>query len=377
MRPIYLHSVDMKVVVYELEQYDPRLAQFHQLEIELGQEVKSFLPRPQAQLEQSLFRAHYQPEQQKILLAMIDDQVCARLVARMNPTVRDEQGAPLGLIGYFAARETKDAAQLLFDVALEWFKQHGVQQVIGPVSSHFWYESGVNLGPFKRRLFLFEPNNPRYYGDLWEDYGFHIFEDLNSYRVDDLPKLLAMLKIDYQHVLDHDYAFRPFRLSRFDDEIKLMQRLMQQAQLHPHSIANALTGGFIQRLPQLKTYFDPQLALFVMDDMQREVGFIYSLADHLPTVQQTYTGSSLTKWWRTQRAKRAVDVMNVGYVAIARSHQHRRLAKGLIYKMADQALLRDYQQLNFAMIPAGSPIENICRHWSRLFRRYRLYTLWI
>jgi GNAT superfamily N-acetyltransferase len=367
----------MNVAIYQLERHDPQLTQFHRLEEQVAQEVRDFLPRPRIQLEQSLFHSHYQTDEQKILLATVDDMPCARLVARVNPTVRDDQGAPLGLIGYFAAHENKEAVQSLFDAALDWFNQQGVKQVIGPVSSHFWYESGINLGPFNQPPFLFEPNNPGYYGDLWEECGFQIFEDLNSYQIDDLAKLSAALQTDYDDVLAQDYTFRPLRLSRFDEEMALLQTLVRQAQSHSHSIANALTCGFIQRLPQIREYFDPRLTYFVMDDMQREVGFIYSLVDHLRAVQQKGRGSGLTRLWRVRQAKRQVQTIDVNYLAVARPHQHRQLAKGLIYKLTDQALRRGYRQFNFTLVPTGNPVESICRHSSKLFRRYRLFTLWL
>ncbi len=80
--------------------------------------------------------------------------------------------SPKAGIGYFECIHHQEAANKLFDQAIEWLKSHGVSIIDGPINfgerDKFW---GLLVQGFKPPSYL-ENYNPSYYQELFENYGF-------------------------------------------------------------------------------------------------------------------------------------------------------------------------------------------------------------
>ncbi len=82
---------------------DPRLlAGFLDLPKRVYQEDSRYVPTPRAEVLASLWRPEFAASQ-KMLVALSGEFPVARLVARVSPNLRDENGRPYGMIGFFEA----------------------------------------------------------------------------------------------------------------------------------------------------------------------------------------------------------------------------------------------------------------------------------
>ena len=111
------------------------------------------------------------------------EQPIGRIAAFINSKTSEKEVVPTGGIGFFECIENKEAAKLLFDIAIDWLKQNKMEAVDGP----------INFGDRDRWWGLlidgdFAPNyscnyNPPYYKALFEGYGFQTyFKQYTYYR---------------------------------------------------------------------------------------------------------------------------------------------------------------------------------------------------
>jgi len=87
----------------------------------------------------------------------------------------------IGGVGFFECIDNQEAANTLFNTALNWLKNHGVEGMDGPINfgekDKFW---GLMISGFKNVSYQ-ENYNPIYYQKLYENYGFEkILEQTTS-----------------------------------------------------------------------------------------------------------------------------------------------------------------------------------------------------
>ena len=91
---------------------------------------------------------------------------------------------PTGGIGFFEVVENKEAAFILFNVAVEWHRSHGMEAMDGPVNfgenDNNW---GLLVEGFTQPGFGM-PYNKKHYRDYFEEFGFKNYFEQYSYHRD-------------------------------------------------------------------------------------------------------------------------------------------------------------------------------------------------
>ena len=110
--------------------------------------------------------------ERRSFLARREGEPVARATAVINPLLREGE-TPVGLIGYFEAKDDAEAAGAVLDAARAWLAERGRgEEIWGPMNSSIWQAYRFMTKGFERPIFFGEPYNPDYYPRLWTDYGF-------------------------------------------------------------------------------------------------------------------------------------------------------------------------------------------------------------
>jgi hypothetical protein len=125
-------------------------------------------------------------------IVKIDNNVVGRIAAFYELKLANSYKQPTGAIGFFECVNDKTVATLLFDTAREWLKSEGMEAMDGPVNfGENFFNWGLLADGFKQQTFGMQ-YHPRYYRELFEDYGFKVYFKQYSYRMDisnpDLPE---------------------------------------------------------------------------------------------------------------------------------------------------------------------------------------------
>jgi hypothetical protein len=107
-----------------------------------------------------------------------------RIAAFIDKVRSSANRQPTGGIGFFEVVENKEAAFILFNVALEWHRLHGMEAMDGPVNfgenDNNW---GLLVEGFTQPGFGM-PYNKKYYRNYFEEFGFKNYFEQYSYHRD-------------------------------------------------------------------------------------------------------------------------------------------------------------------------------------------------
>jgi hypothetical protein len=107
-----------------------------------------------------------------------------RVAAFVNRDMIKNMEDAAGGMGFFECINDQSAANMLFDACAGWLKGHGLMIMDGPINfgerDRFW---GLLVEGFTPPSYM-ENYNPPYYRQLFEDYGFRLYFDQNTYLID-------------------------------------------------------------------------------------------------------------------------------------------------------------------------------------------------
>ena len=115
-------------------------------------------------------------EAKRWVLKNNEEKLVGRIAAFVNKKykTKDDEG-PVGGIGFFDCIDNQNAADMLFDVAKHWLLQKGMYAMDGPINfgerDRWW---GLLVEGFQPPVYCLN-YNPRYYQQLFENYGFQNF----------------------------------------------------------------------------------------------------------------------------------------------------------------------------------------------------------
>jgi hypothetical protein len=155
-----------------------------------------------------------------------NNEFIGRIAAFYDQSYASGYEQPTGGCGFFECTDDQKAANLLFDTARNWLKDHGMEAMDGPVNyGENFFNWGLLVENFQPQTFGMT-YNPPFYRKLFENYGFQTFYEQYSYSLDitnpDLPD--RFWKIAAWVTKKPGYTYRHFS---FDDEDKLIRDFVE------------------------------------------------------------------------------------------------------------------------------------------------------
>lgn len=134
-----------------------------------------------------------------------------RIAAFIDYSLANTYDQPTGGIGFFECIQDEKAAFLLFDTAVAWLKERGMEAADGPINfgetDRYW---GLLVNGFTHPSFDVS-YNPPYYRQFFESYGFNVYYTMEGFHLDitkPLPERLQ--KIAARIISQPGYEFRHF-----------------------------------------------------------------------------------------------------------------------------------------------------------------------
>lgn len=158
-------------------------------------------------------------------------QMVGRISAFVTDTYSYSFEQPTGGIGFFECFDDQEAANLLFDTAIDWLKTKGMEAVDGPINiGENFFNWGVLVDGFMPQSFGMQYNLP-YYAKLFQTYGFQTYYEQYSYHLDitspDLPD--RFWRIAERMSKKPGYSFTQFRFAQKEKFIADFLAIYEQA----------------------------------------------------------------------------------------------------------------------------------------------------
>ena len=300
-------------------------------------------------VERTLARQEFASSGQRVLVALEGNTPVGRVVARLSSVLKDDAGAPIGLLGFFECRDDGAVARMLFDEATSWLRVRGAGRIVGPMDGDTWHRYRVNVGPFAQPPFPLEPWNPAWYGDLWQRAGFSPLETYSSKWIDDVARLLPALEGARTRSEERGVRVRRLRREHLREELALVHDLSSRIFADAFLYSPIPRDEFLAVYSGIERFLDPELVLFAETDDGAPVGFVFAYDDPARPAVHYKTIGVLPEWRRPG-------------VAAALSHH--------VYSAA---LRRGRPQGNHALMRDDNRSQALDQGYGEIFRRYVLY----
>jgi GNAT superfamily N-acetyltransferase len=200
----------------------------------------------------------------ELFMAYRDGKPVGRIAAIANNTHNRIHNENIGFFGFFECIDDQEVANKLLNTAKDWITAKGFNAMRGPANPTSNDEWAALIDGFDDPPRIMMAYNPRYYIDLYENYGLKKVKDLFAYHIqneemlknDKIKRVAELVKKRYNLVI------RTTDMRKFKEELDLFK--------HVYNKTWAPNWGFIPMSDEeidaaaadLKPLIDPNLVLF-------------------------------------------------------------------------------------------------------------------
>ena len=272
MKDIEVVEVETPSQLDEFIEYPNRLyADCKQYVVPLKVERKEFFDH-----ERNPF---YKTAKVKLFLAMRDGEVCGRIATCVNYTHNDYHQEKTGFFGFLDTPDDYDIASRLLKVAMITLKKEGMERMRGPMNFSTNHEIGFLIEGFDLPPTVMMTYNYPYQPRLAEKFGLKKVMDLIGFLITkDEPVSERVQRIAAKLEKRAGITFRPMNMKDFDNEIRRMVKVYNQAWAHNWGAVPMDEAEFFYEAKNLKQIVDPHVVFFA-EYKGEPVGFSVALPD--------------------------------------------------------------------------------------------------
>jgi hypothetical protein len=204
----------------------------------------------------------YHGAKTKLFLATKNGEVVGRIATCVNFNHNEYHQEKTGFFGFFECIDDFEVASMLFKVAMITLKAEGMERMRGPTNFSTNHEIGFLIEGFDMPPTVMNPYNEPYLPKLAEKFGLKKVMDLNAYLISkEIPISERQVALVNKIRERHKVEIRPVNMSKFDEEVKLINGIYNQAWSRNWGFVPMPEDEFVYMAKDLKQIVDPEMAL--------------------------------------------------------------------------------------------------------------------
>lgn len=284
--------------------------------------------------EQNLFFRHGQAQP---FVAMVDGQVCGRIVASID--MHQQLGLKAGFFGYLEMIDNLEVCRALLDAAHVWLAERGITTVYGPFDLNIYTGYRLQIDGFDTEPFFGEPRHPPYYVSLLAQYGYtqHIVWKSYDFELQAFELLLKYLTTKLQETFkaESPYCYSHFDLGDFENKIAMLHPLVMKAFGKNFAFAELDFSEFMQRFAFLRELvLSETLIKTTHKNTQQLVGFSYSYQNYADAFRQI--NGEMDRIHELHKCNS--DTVIAHTLAVHPEHRHGEVTYRLMYEIVKNIL---------------------------------------
>lgn len=316
----------------------------------------------------------------KVMLAYRGDRVVGRITSHIDRAYNEYHGVNAGWFGFFECIDDRHVAHALFDEAVQWAREKGATEIIGPNNFTTNHQIGLLAENFSRPAMIEMTYNPAYYESLITSFGFGRAKDLYAWWIDvskgiEDPKIARFHRLSEKVKKRLGVTIRGADMSRFEEEVAMIFELYNGSWQKNWGFVPVSKEEFATIAKDLKQIIVDSLVLIVEHE-GKPVGFSVTL----PNVNEVMPRNGKLfpfGWYKLLTGMKSVKSARLFTLGILPTHRKRGLESLLCIETALRTkelgipggeigwTLEDNDLINRACESMGA----------RLDRKYRLYGL--
>jgi GNAT superfamily N-acetyltransferase len=217
----------------------------------------------------------------QLFLAKKNGELVGRIAAIENRLHNKIHKENIGFFGFFECINDQEVANNLFDTAKEWIKNKGFDAMRGPANPSSNDEWGLLIDGFEDSPRIMMTYNPKYYLDLFDNYGLKKIKDLLAYKIENekLMKSEKLLRVSKIAQKRSGLVVKQLDMKNFKSELEKVKYAYNQAWA-PNWGFLPMSDEEIDALAKnLKPIVEPSLVLFGEIE-GKTVGFALVMLDY-------------------------------------------------------------------------------------------------
>jgi GNAT superfamily N-acetyltransferase len=287
------------------------------------------------------------------------------------------------VFGFFEYIEDYSVAEAMINHVIKWGERRGLNALFGPFNLDYEDSYGVLIEGRDRPPALLCGHTPPYYQDFMERCGFQPARGDNlAYAIEldeDTPATQRLFRLAGRVGKRGRITIRRADLSHWEDEVDRVHHLLNTALAHlPDHIGwhrDALEG----LLKPFRNIVDPDLILFA-EVKGEAVGWFPGIPDlneafiHANGLRYPWDYAKL--WWHMRRQPECLAVKSV---LVAPQYWNSGVSVLLFAELGRRAKAKGFKWLDLSLTSEDNPNTPILaeRMGARVYKRYRVYRLWI
>lgn len=276
----------------------------------------------------------YEHADVEFFLAERDGQAVGRIAAIINHNHNREHNENIGFFGFFETLNDRDVAFALFDTAVAWLRERGVNAVRGPASPSVNDEYGMLIEGFDRPPAILMSYNPPYYPKLVEAYGFTKIKDLYSWYLEKQKVFTdRLVRVSEAAKQRQGLVFRTINMKDFDNEVKMVHEIYSRGWMKNWGEVPLTDAEFAYMAKDLKPVVDPRFVI-IAESKGKAVGFGLTLPDYNVILRKNKHGWLLPALVRMLLFRKRVDNSRIIILGVLPEYLNSGIGGILFYETA-------------------------------------------
>ncbi len=202
-------------------------------------------------------------------------QVIGRIAAFINFNLAKTYEQLTGGCGFFECVDRQDAADSLFEAALSWNKENGMEAMDGPINfGENYINWGLLVDGFMPQGYGM-PYNPKYYEKLFRNFGFEVYYEQYSYHLDyTVPFPERFWKIAAWVAKKPQYRFQHFSFDQSEKFIRDFCTIYDRAWASHEHYKPIDPDDIRDFMNESKAILDPTMVWFAYDGEKPIAAFV-------------------------------------------------------------------------------------------------------
>ncbi len=284
----------------------------------------------------------YKHSEIELFLAKKDGEIVGRNAAIINHNHNKFHEEEIGFFGFFESINDQQVANALFDASKDWIKKKGFSAMRGPMNPSTNDEVGLLVEGFDSSPIMLMTYNPRYYLNLYDNYGLKKEKDLFAYHVNADKVFTDKLERVTRMVTHREgVTFRSINMKELKKEIQLVKEVYNEAWSKNWGFVPMTDEEFDFLAEDLKQVVEPDLVIFA-EVKGKPVGFALSLPDINYALKFNKKGHLLPGVYHLLTKKKQIHWIRIMVLGVIHSYQQTGIAAVLFYETAKRAVKHGY-----------------------------------
>jgi len=214
-----------------------------------------------------------------LFLARQNGEIVGRIMASDDPNYNSLHQSNVGCFGLFECIDDRNVAAALFEATVNWLRQKGRTEMMGPIDYSTNYVCGLLIDGFQFAPTILTAHNPPYYRELIEGCGFTKAKDWYAWWFADPAKAVTHLRRFAERVRRRwPVTIRSANLKNIREETRRLRQIYNQAWEKNWGFVPFTEAEFEFMTREMKPLLVPEFA-WIAEMGNEPIGFTLCLPD--------------------------------------------------------------------------------------------------